>query len=126
MVGRLSETIVLSSDSDTSSDSSSSSSDSYPNFPPEELRYTFAYAAFHFARPLAVIMAERSRDEQGIERAQMVEEGLDDLRWVHPKVKMATTSLHWRNPKNIKELETHFRTEEEMDGIDFKPVELDE
>ena len=56
----------------------------------------------------------------------MVEGGPNDLGWVHPEVKMATASLHWCNSENIKELETHFRTEEEMEGIDFEPVELDE
>ena len=94
MVGRSSETIILPSNFDTSFESSSSSSDSYLNFPPEELRYTFAYIAFHFARPLAIIMAEYSRGEQGVKRAQIVEGGSDDLRWVHPEVKMATASLH--------------------------------
>ena len=70
-------------------------------------------------------MAKQSRDDQGGERAWIVEGGPDDLRWVHPEVKMATVSLHWHDPENIKELKTHFQTEEEMEGIDFEPVELD-
>ena len=108
MAGRSSEPITLSSDFETSSDSSSLSLGSYPSFPPEELRYTFAYDAFHFAQPLAVIMAKRSKDKQGIRRTRIVEGGLDDLKWVHLEVKMATVNLHWCDLENVKELETHF------------------
>ena len=115
MSGRSSKPIILSSDSDTSSESSSTSTDSSCDFPPEEYKYTFTYAVFHFAQPLIVIMAERLRDEHGIERAHIIEGGPNDLRWVHLEVKMATTALHWCDPSNVKELENYYQVKEDME-----------
>ena len=72
------------------------------------------------------MMALRSRDEVGVERALLIDGAPDDLRWIHPDVKMANASLTWRHREMIKDMEQAYRAKEEVDGVEFKPVEADE
>ena len=50
-------------------------------------------------------MAQRSHDGEGVERVLLIDRALDDLRWIHPDVKMASASLTWRHREMIKDLE---------------------
>ena len=50
-------------------------------------------------------MALRSRDDEGVERALLIDGAPDDLRWIHPDVKMTAASLTWRHREMIKDIE---------------------
>ena len=71
-------------------------------------------------------MALRSRDDEGVERALLIDGAPDDLRWIHPDVKMTTASLTWRHREMIKDMEQAYRKKEEVDGVELEPVEADE
>ena len=71
-------------------------------------------------------MAQRSCDEQGVKQACLIDGAPNDLRWIHPNVKMITTSFDCRNPITIKDLKSSNLINEDVEGIIFKPVELDE
>ena len=71
-------------------------------------------------------MAQRSRDQEGVERALLIDGAPDDLRWIHLDVKMVNALLTWRHREMIKEMEQAYRAKEEVDGVEFEPVEADE
>ena len=71
-------------------------------------------------------MALRSRDDNGVERALLIDGAPDDLRWIHPDVKMTAASLTWRHGEMIKDMEQAYRTKEGVTGVEFEPVEADE
>ena len=71
-------------------------------------------------------MAQHSHDDQGVEQALLIDGAPDDLWWIHPDVKMAMTSLNWRHRGMIKDMEESYQTKEEVEGIEFEPVEADE
>ena len=71
-------------------------------------------------------MALRSRDGEGVERALLIDGAPDDLRWIHPDVKMTAASLTWRHREMIKDMEQSYRTKEAVTGVEFEPVEADE
>ena len=68
------------------------------------------------------MMAQRSRDGEGVERALLIDGAPDDLRWMHPDVKMASASLTWRHQEMIKDMEQAYWANEEVDGVEFEPV----
>ena len=71
-------------------------------------------------------MAKRSQDKQGVDRAWLIDRALDNLRWIHPDVKLTIASLDWSNGEVIKELERNYLMKEKVDGTKFKPVEVNE
>ena len=46
---------------------------------------------------LQLMMAQRSRDGEGVERALLIDGAPDNLRWILPDVKMVSASLTWRH-----------------------------
>ena len=54
-----------------------------------------------------------------VERVCLVDEALDDLRWIHLDIKMTIISFEWCNKDTIKELEQVYRTNEEVQGLEF-------
>ena len=75
---------------------------------------------------LQLSMAQRSHDDEGVEWALLIDGALNDLRWIHPDVKMATASLTWRHCGMINDLGQAYWPKEEVDGVEFELIEVDE
>ena len=71
-------------------------------------------------------MAQRSHDGQDVEHVLLINRALDDLWWIHPDVKMVMASHTWCNRGMIKNLKQAYWMKEEVDDVEFKPVEADE
>ena len=56
----------------------------------------------------------------------MIDGAPDDLWWIHPDVKMAMASHTWCNRGMTKDLEQAYQTKEEVDNVEFEPVEVNE
>ena len=54
---------------------------------------------------LQLMMAQRSHDSEGVERALLIDRAPDDLQWIHPDVKMVSASLMLRHQEMIKDME---------------------
>ena len=96
MFKRSSNPIYISSSFETSFDTTSSS---------DSLDYHFTDVAFHFTQPIAIIITQRSRDKSSIEQVHILDVALDDLKWIHPNVKMTMASNELHNKAIIKDLE---------------------
>ena len=53
-------------------------------------------------------MPKQSQDEHAVERARLIDRAPDDVRWIHPDVKITTASFHWRDLNNVKEWENYY------------------
>ena len=71
-------------------------------------------------------MAQHSRDERSVEWTLLIDGAPDDLRWIHPDVKMVITSHTWHNKNTIRDLEQVYQMSEEVEGLEFQLIEADE
>ena len=68
-------------------------------------------------------MVQYSYDGQGVECALLIDGAPNGFQWIHPNVKMAMASHTWCNRGMIKDLEQAYWMKEEVDGMEFEPVE---
>ena len=70
-------------------------------------------------------MSQRSYEENGVEWTRLIKVALNNLRWIHPDVKITMTFSDWQDTTTIRDLGSSYKKNEDVKGIVFKPTELD-